>query len=186
MPPKPTSHGLTPLGKRFVAEYLLDLNATRAYMRAHPHCTNENTAAVNGWKLLRNAKVKALIATGTAKQLAEQGLSAARVLEELRRLAFSDLRPLFDRHGCLKPIGTLTDAQAAAVAGMEVIIKNAQAGDGHTDTIHKIKLWDKTRALEMLAKHFKLLTEVIQVETSEAQLARLDQGRLRNAHRAKG
>jgi hypothetical protein len=40
-----------------------------------------------------------------------------------------------------------------------VLVKNTKAGDGQQDTIHKFRLWDKTRALEMLAKHFALLTE---------------------------
>ena len=40
---------------------------------------------------------------------------------------------------------------ARAVSGLEVIIKNAKAGDNHTDEVHKFKLWDKTRDLEALA-----------------------------------
>ena len=48
------------------------------------------------------------------------------------------------------------------------MIKNAKAGDNHTDEIHKLKLWDKPRNLEMLAKHFALLTEKLDVNAKIA------------------
>jgi len=99
-----------------------------------------------------------------AKVLAETGLTAARVLEEYRRLAFADTRDFFDEHGNAKAIKDLTAEQGSQLAGFEVLIKNAKAGDGITDTIHKFRLWDKTRALEALAKHFGLLTERIDMQ----------------------
>lgn len=80
----------------------------------------------------------------------------------MRRLALSDVRALFDQQGNLKPLHTLTAEESACIAGVEVVIKNAKAGDGVTDTIHKIKVWDKPKTLEMLAKHFGLLTEKIE------------------------
>jgi phage terminase small subunit len=83
------------------------------------------------------------------------------VLEEMRRLAFSDVTGLFDEQGNLKPIHTLTKEQAAAIASLEVVRRNLASGDGHTDVVQKLKVWDKTKALEMLAKHFALLTEVV-------------------------
>jgi phage terminase small subunit len=104
------------------------------------------------------------VSEGTAKQLQRADLSAARVLEEYRRLAFSDTRSFFDEHGNLKPVQELTAEQGAVLSGIEVIIKNAKAGDGVTDEIHKIKLWDKTKALDSLAKHFGLLKETIDVQ----------------------
>src|SRR5215475_15718366 len=61
--------------------------------------------------------------------------------------------------GNLKPVEDLDDDQAACLASHEVVIKNGKAGDGQTVEIHKIKLWGKMRALELLAKHFGLVTE---------------------------
>ncbi len=92
----------------------------------------------------------------------QEELTAKRVLEELRRLAFADIRGLFTEEGNLKPLHTLTPEQAAAIASFEIVTKNVTAGDGHVDTVCKIKAWDKTRSLEMLAKHFALLTEKIE------------------------
>lgn len=96
-----------------------------------------------------------------AKHLHKAELTAERVLEEMRRLAFSDLRQLFDAQGNLRPIHELTDEQAAAIASVEVVIKNVAAGDKHVDTVHKVKAWDKPKALDMLGRHFNLLTEEV-------------------------
>jgi phage terminase small subunit len=99
------------------------------------------------------------------------------VLEELRRLAFTDIRTFFDADGNLKPVQDLDDDQAACLASREVIIKNAKAGDGPTVEIHKIKLWDKMRALELLAKHFGLLTERLEVSGWDKLSALLNHAR---------
>jgi phage terminase small subunit len=69
------------------------------------------------------------------------------------------LKPRTWRAGDFKPIHELSDDEAAAIAGFEVLIKNAKAGDGITDQIHKLKFWDKNKALEILAKHFGMLVE---------------------------
>jgi len=55
------------------------------------------------------------------------------------------------------------------------------AGDGHTDTIHKMKFWPKVHALDLLAKHFALLVEKVDVTMHEAnaRVARLVAARAR-------
>lgn len=110
------------------------------------------------------------VAAKAQKQVESQDLTAARILEEMRRLALNDTRGFFDEHGNLKPMSELTPEQGSALAGVEVIIKNAKAGDGQTDEIHKIKLWDKPRALEMLGKYFGLLKEQMNV-TGELKIS---------------
>ncbi len=147
---------MTPKQARFVAEYLIDLNATQAAIRCG---YSARTANRQGSRLLSNVDIAAAVAEKAQKQLASADLSAARVLEEMRRLAFSDVRALFNESGDLRPLHELTAEQAAAIASVEVVIKNAAAGDGVTDTVHKIKTWDKPRTLEMLGKHFGLLED---------------------------
>lgn len=150
---------MTPKQARFVAEYRKDLNATQAAIRSG---YSAKTASSQGERLLRNAEIAKAVAEKTQQQLESADLSAVRVLEELRRLSFADIRGLFDADGNLKPLHELTAEQAACIGGFEVIKKNAEAGDGKIDTVHKIKVIDKTRSLEMLAKHFALLTEKIE------------------------
>lgn len=152
---------LTPKQARFVAEYLVDLNATQAAIRTG---YSAKTAKQQGSRLLTNAVISAAITTSTRQQLTTTELSAARVLEEYRRLAFVDARSFWDAHGNVKPMSELTAEQGSALAGFEALIKNAKAGDGITDTIHKFKLWDKTKALDSLAKHFGLLKDTIDVQ----------------------
>lgn len=106
---------------------------------------------------------KALVREAAEQQaLAEMGVTAARVMQELAALAFHDARGFWTKDGKLKAIHELSREQGAALAGFEAIIKNAQAGDGKQDLVHKIKFWDKPRSLEMLAKHFGLLTDKVE------------------------
>lgn len=139
----------------------MDLNATQAAIRCGYKAAN---ADVTGPRLLRNVAVRDAVAARQAQQLVTTDLTAARVLEEYRRLAFCDTRQFFTADGNLKPIDKLTPEQGSQLSGIEVIIKNAKAGDGVTDEIHKIKLWDKTKALDSLAKHFGLLKETLDVQ----------------------
>jgi hypothetical protein len=99
-----------------------------------------------------------------AKVREEYKLTAQRVLEEIALHSFSNVQDLFDEAGNLKPIHTLTRAQAAAISSFEVIKKNAEAGDGVTDVVHKVRVVDKLKTLELLAKHFALLTEKLDVK----------------------
>jgi phage terminase small subunit len=110
------------------------------------------------------------------------------VLEELRRIGFADIGAYFDEQGKLRQIRDLPPEARAALASVKVVIKNVAAGDGHVDFVHEIKQWDKPRALEMLAKHFKLLTDQLEVTDKtdpEALEARVGAGRRRASARNK-
>ena len=65
-----------------------------------------------------------------------------RTLLELGRIAFADYGQFYDEKGNIKKISELSEDQRALLAGVETIIKNAEAGDGHTDRVHKIRTWD--------------------------------------------
>jgi phage terminase small subunit len=79
------------------------------------------------------------------------------VLEENRRIALNDPQRFLAADGNLQPITMWTSEMAAAVASIEVVKKNATAGDGHTDTVVKLKFWNKNHAIEWLCKHLHLL-----------------------------
>lgn len=80
----------------------------------------------------------------------------------MRRGQQYDARCLFTDDGKLKPITELTEEEAWCIAGFEIVIKNAAAGDGHTDTVHKVKLIDRGRYVELAAKHQGMLTEKVE------------------------
>lgn len=143
---------------RFVVEYLVDLNGTKAAVRAgySPH-----TAESQGARLLGNAKVREALGIGQARMLEAADITALRVLRELGRVAFVDARLYFDRNN-IRAVSELGPDLGAAIAAFEVVIKNVAAGDGATDTIHKFKLCDKLKALELLAKHHGLLRDIVE------------------------
>jgi hypothetical protein len=83
--------------------------------------------------------------------------SKERTIAELSRLAFEpvpNLGELYDAEGNLKPISKLTLEQQRYLQSSETVIKNVAAGDGHTDTVLKVKVIDNRRskiaALELL------------------------------------
>lgn len=144
-----------PLKKRlFIAEYPVDCNATQAAIRAG---YSKKTAYSCGQRLLKDVEVAKRLAVLTEQRLAKVGLTVESVLEAIRRQVVGDIRALFDEVGNLKPISQLTEEEASLIAGFEIIKKNAEAGDGHIDTVHKVKLKDQSRYVEMAAKHFSLL-----------------------------
>ena len=81
---------LTPKQKIFADEYLIDLNATRAYKVAYPSCKKDEAAAVNGSKLLRNTKVAEYIQERMKEREKRTEITQDMVLQELAKIAFSN------------------------------------------------------------------------------------------------
>jgi hypothetical protein len=115
---------LTLQQKRFIAEYLKDLNGKRAAMRIG---IKEGSASALASKWLARDSVRRAVAAAEGKRLTVAGITAERVLLELARCAFVDGRSYFDVEGNVKAVGDRTEDQGAALAGFEVLIKNAQA-----------------------------------------------------------
>ena len=67
------------------------------------------------------------------------------------------------------------------IASYEVIIQSGEAGDGHTDTIHKVRLKEQVKFVELTAKYLGLLAKKVEVTNLDKCLALLDEGRARNA-----
>ena len=154
----PPKTELTPRQQRFVEEYLVDLNATQAAIRAG---YSKKTAYSQGQRLLKHVEVERAVEEAKAERAEKTGLSADRVLRELAALSFSDVRQLYTDKGKLRPVSEWPDEVAAAVAGLETVHRNLTAGDSAVETILKVKRWDKPRALEMLCKHLGLFEEKV-------------------------
>lgn len=148
---------LPPRQARFVQEYLKDLNATQAAIRAG---YSAKTADVCGPRMLGFAGVASAIQVAQEKLAAKNELTVERIVEELRRIGVSDLRALFDEAGNLRPINTLPDHVAAAIASVEVVSRPVAGGDkGDIEYVHKVRAWDKPRALELLGKYLGILVD---------------------------
>ena len=113
--------------------------------------------------------------------LRDEALTVESTVEAIRRGQNYDIRRLFDDVGNLRPITSLTEEEAWCLAGFEIIIKNAEAGDGHTDKVAKVKLVDRGRYVELAAKHQGMLTEKVEISGDEALIGALLAGRQRAA-----
>lgn len=139
---------LSPKQQRFVAEYMIDSNATQAAIRAG---YSKRTADVKGSQLL--GRVRDEVTKRKIKLEAKLEISAEKILREYAKLAFSDMADYAEwekGHATLKDSKTLTSDQTAAV--MEV-------GSDARGT--KIKLHDKKGALDSLAKNLGLIPETL-------------------------
>jgi phage terminase small subunit len=167
---------LTPKQRRFIAEYLKDTNATQAAIRAG---YSPKTAEQQGSRLLRNVQVAEAVKTKTEKQLAKAEITAERVLQEIGRIAFLDIRGLFDEKGRFKAAHQLDDDTAHAIAELIVLKENLIAGDGRSDQVWKLKPADKLAALTLLAKRFALVKEQVEVTGLDELVERLTRARKR-------
>lgn len=144
----------------FVAEYLIDKNATRAYKAAYPKCKSDKSAGVEGNKFIKKPWIKSAIDKGLEKQQERVGVTADKVIKEISRLAFFDPRKLFDADWKLKPLSELDDDTAAAIGGVDISkLKAVDSEASFQEVVTKLKIWDKNAALEKLAKHFGLFAE---------------------------
>lgn len=89
-------------------------------------------------------------------------ITPERTLLEIARIAYSDIASFFNADNTLKKPSELDEDQRATLASFEAAVQNIAPGDGKQDLIHKFKAWDKTKALEMLAKHFGMLVDKIE------------------------
>ena len=97
-----------------------------------------------------------------ARLLRDEALTVESTVEAMRRGQQYDIRQLLNPSGNFKPIQELTEEEAWCIAGAEIIIKNAEAGDGHTDKVLKLKFVDRGRYVELAAKHLGMLTEKVE------------------------
>jgi len=182
LPPKPRGQKRALKEARFVAEYLKDQNGTRAMLRMKPHMTRKS-AGVEASKLLAKPSVRRKVGLQAQKQIEKAGLTVELVLEAIRRnvdaAAHGDKRALFDGRGNSKPIHRLTREQADLIAGYEVVLKNAKAGDGHIDEVLKVKLANFEKYVELAAKYFNLLSDHVVVSGDDELIALLQGARTR-------
>lgn len=155
---------LTDKQAAFVKEYPVDLNATQAAIRAG---FSEKTARAKASQLMDLPHVMEAIEAEMAKRSERTEITQDRVLQELARVGFSDIRKLFTETGSLKRPEEWDDDAAAFVSSIEVVVRKVPGGDeDEVEHIHKVKLWDKNSALEKIARHLGMLNDKMKVEHS--------------------
>jgi phage terminase small subunit len=166
-----SQNGLTPFTRAFAAEYLIDLNATQAWKRVKPTCRSDKTAATEGYKLLRRPEVMTELQRLREAQIARADINATRVLEELRRIGLVDPIGFFHADGSMRALAEMTPEVRTAIASIEHAAVNLDPTDGKTTYGRKLKMWDKLKALELLARHLGILKDIVQVEGDWDKLA---------------
>lgn len=162
---------MTDAQKRFCDEYLIDLNATRAYKVAYSRCKKDETASVNGSKLLRNTKVQEYISRKQKEIEKRTEITQDRVIKELAKIAFLDIRKLYTDNGQLKNVADLDSDTAGAISSLETLEEYDGYGDDREkigDT-QKVKLLDKTKALELLGRHLGIFNDKLDVNVKEKE-----------------
>lgn len=93
---------MTDAQKRFCDEYLIDLNATKAYKVAYPNCKKDETASAAASRMLGNVKVQEYIQK-QQKELGERTkVTQDMIVKELSKIAFLDIGKLYDEYGRIK------------------------------------------------------------------------------------
>ena len=169
---------MTPAQKRFCEEYMIDLNATRAYKIAYPSCKKDETANANSSRLLRNDKVKEYIEIKQKELEEKSGVTQQRIIDELAKIAFADIRKAYDGNGNLKSIQDIDDETAGAIVGIESFEEYEGRGEDreYIGDTKKIKMADKIRAAELLGKHLGMFKEKIEIsKSSEDTIKEIDE-----------
>ena len=157
---------MTEKQKIFADEYLIDLNATRAYKVAYPNVKKDETAAQAGSRMLRNVKVEAYIKKRMQDRQKRTAITPDMVLQELAAIAFAnatDFAQIVNGRVILTNTADLSEEQMKAIAG----IKRGKNGI-------ELKLNDKEKALELLGRHLGMFKDRLEVSGMEAEKAKLD------------
>ena len=152
----PKSNGLTPKQKRFVQEYLKDLNAVAAAIRAG---YSERSAHAIGGENLKKPIIRAAIDAALEKRAQRVEVTQDAVVEELARIGFasiSDVAEWDDNTVTVHPSATRPRSVLAAVAGV------VSTPHGLTVRMH-----DKTSALVHLGKHLGMFRERLDVDVRD-------------------
>ncbi len=158
--------GLTEKQKRFCDEYLIDMNATRAYMAAYPSVKKEATAKAAASRLLTFVNVQKYIRDRKEDRQKRTEITQDRVLRELATIAFTNATEIvsYDRggHVRIKATEDLGKDEKKIIAG----IKEGQWGT-------EVKFHDRLRALELLMKHLGMFDQKDELDKEE-QKARIE------------
>jgi len=149
--------GITEKQKRFVEEYLIDLNATQAAIRAG---YSPKTAEQEGYKLVQKSSVSEAIAKAKAERSRRTGISQDRVIQELARIAFVNAADVINTDDA----SVIADATRDDLACIQTVKVKQMSGDKGDMTEREVMLADKLKALELLGKHLGLYTEKLDVD----------------------
>lgn len=148
---------MTKKQKRFVEEYLIDLNATQAAIRAG---YSPDTAQQMGSENLSKPVIKNAIDKTIAERSRRIGINQDRVIQEIAKLAFLNPIDVIDMdEATIKGEANRDDTACIASVKVKVI-----PGEDGNITEREVKTYDKLKALELLGKHLGMFTDKLKME----------------------
>ncbi|WP_313187373.1 terminase small subunit [Lacrimispora sp.] len=162
---------LTAKQKIFADEYLIDLNATRAYKVAYPRVKKDETARANSSRMLTNANVAVYVEKRMKDREKRTEITQDMVLKELAKIGFADVTDFvtIEDKGILRVVQVkTTDEMPGDKMGAIAGIKEGANGI-------EIKLNDKGKALELIGRHLGMFKDKLEVSgTLETEKTKLD------------
>lgn len=146
---------LTPKQKLFADEYLIDLNATRAYKVAYKSIKKDETANVNSSRLLRNAKVSKYIKERMDERSKRTEITQDNVLKELATIAFAkvtDFVTIENGVVIVKDTKDIPNNLLPAIAS----IKEGKNGI-------EVSFYSKDKSLELLGRHLGMFNDKLEI-----------------------
>jgi len=161
---------LTDKQEMFIREYLVDFNATRAAVAAG---YSEESARQIGSENLSKPYILAEIEKRMAARHKRLEISADRILDELRKLAFANMQDYIqvtEEGEAFIDLKSLTREQAAAIQEIKVDETGGGGGDGRRERVQRttFKLADKGQNLERLGRYHKMFTDKVEQSVSDS------------------
>uniref|UniRef100_UPI0006D0454E terminase small subunit n=1 Tax=Clostridium sp. NkU-1 TaxID=1095009 RepID=UPI0006D0454E len=162
---------LTAKQKIFADEYLIDLNATRAYKVAYPRVKKDETARANSSRMLTNANVAVYVEKRMKDREKRTEITQDMVLKELAKIGFADVTDFVT----IVNQGSYNAVQVKSTAEMPGDKMGAIAGIKEGANGIEIKLNDKGKALELIGRHLGMFKDKLEVSgTLETEKTKLD------------
>lgn len=150
---------LTEKQRKFVEEYLIDLNATQAAIRAG---YSVKTANEQGSQNLAKLSIQEEIAKEMAERSKRTGINQDRVVLELAKIAFVKITDVVDDEGRIKQ--DAADEDLACIESVKV--KEIPTRSGDVGIEREVKLSPKLKALELLGKHLGMWNDKLDVNVT--------------------
>jgi len=156
---------LTDKQQRFVEEYLRDLNATQAAIRAGYSAKTADSQAV---QLLRKTQVQEAIAAGKRERSEKTAIDATYVLNRLVEIDQMDVLDILDDDGHMRPVSQWPKVWRTTLSGLDInrLSSIGKGEDAVESVLQKIKWPDKVKNLELIGKHVEVQAFKDKVEQS--------------------
>lgn len=167
---------LTPKQKIFADEYLIDLNATRAYKVAYPSCKKDATARVNGSKLLTNTNIAEYINQRMQDRQKRTEITQDWVLKELYKIACAngtDFAQVVEepiiKNGAYQidpdtgQIKKYTTVKIIPTEKLPVDKRAAVATIKASKYGPSVEMYDRVKALELIGRHLGMFKDKMEL-----------------------